>query len=144
MRCSSSWSSRSRNCMRCSWTYPCSLRIRERWSTGRLKSSKRSNKKIPSRQNWCSCGECCGVHYKGNKWYQESSWISDKGKTEKDHDASLYDHRRKFGDLYRAQVYRPGLTWHNQGCPEVRWNRKFKAATKEEGWLFKHFEIVQR
>ena len=62
-------------------------------------------------QDWCSCRGCCRVYNKSYKWHQESSWVPNKGKKEKDHDVALHNHRGQLGDVHWAQVHWAGLDW---------------------------------
>ena len=81
MRCSSSWSSRSRSCTRCSWISPFSWRTRARWSTGIWCWRKHWKVQIQNNfpQNWCPCRECGRIHDSCNQWHQESSRVPTEG-----------------------------------------------------------------
>ena len=64
---------------------------------------------IPTLQDWLPCWECCRVYYKSYQWYQEGSWIPDKGEKKEDYDPDLHDCGWKFGDLYSRAVPWPVL-----------------------------------
>ena len=75
-RCSSSWSNRSRNCTRCSWTLRCWWRTRERWWIGG--ETRWSLYCHCDHQDWRPCWECGRVHHQGDQRHQEGTRVPDQ------------------------------------------------------------------